>query len=519
MFISVLPQRGRTQLSEMRLNAAMKAKQVPGLSMAVIRKGKADTLFALGVRSLDTREAVTDETIFDAASLSKTVFAYAVLQLVSSGKLDLDKPLYQYASYPDLEHDKRYQQITARLVLSHTSGLPNWRRGPRLEFMYDPGKQFQYSGEGFVFLSKVVEKITGMRINDWMQQMVFQPLGMTHSSYRDTAFLHNDFAWSHEDVGITRQKNFPSEPNVAYSLQTTAADYAKFVIAFMEGKGINKKVREQMFRPQNNSAMDPKNSRLSWALGVGVESEPQGAGNWQWGDNGTYKALLLFYPDKKEGLVYFTNSYNGLALAPEILDMVFPGPHDALTWLEIDPFSIPNETLLMRAYTMPWNTAVQPWVIAATGLPDTMVLNEKRLCNLGDRLLELQRPSSARDLYAMAAKLYPKSIAVEKGYRRAMTDLGFIKDTFPLSKGPVMFELAGVPYARRVNLVGTFNNWDDSKHPMLWSNGRWMTQLDLLPGSYEYKFVVDGVWLTDPVNPKVSSGRYINSIREWPEKK
>ncbi len=507
------------QPSQDLVRSIMEEKKVPGMSMVVIRAGKPVASYALGLRSLDTREPVTTQTVFDAASLSKTIFAYAVLKLAGSGKLDLDKPLSFYMDYPDLSGDPRSRQVTARMVLSHTGGLPNWRGGGELQFAHNPGQQFQYSGEGFVWLSRVVEKITGKAINDWLQETVLQPLGMTHSSYKDTSYLHNNYAWPHEDIGITRQKNFPARANVAYSLQTTAEDYSKFLLAYMEAADIHKKIRREMFQPQTNSRMDASSDRLAWALGVGVETEPQGTANWQWGDNGTFKALLFFYPATRDGLVYFTNSYNGLAMAPAILEQVFPGPHDALKWLEIDPFAIPNEKLLYRAYAMPWQEAVEPWLQKASGLPDTTVLNEQRLVNLGNRLLELERPYNARELFGMAEKIYPQSEAVQKGYAASMLALGFRRDSLaPVSKGPLVFELAAVPYARKVSLVGSFNNWDTAKNPMQWVNGRWTTSMDLPPGSYEYKFVVDGIWFNDPANPRLHSGAYINSVLDWQPK-
>ncbi len=140
----------------------MKDGDVPGLSIALARGGELVWHKGFGVKNTKTNEPVTDGTVFEAASLSKPVFAYAVLKLVDAGKFDLDKPLNQYlpGNY-DVGDDSRLGLITARHVLSHTPGFPNWRpRGGALKIHFTPGDRFSYSGEGFVYLSKVIEHVT-----------------------------------------------------------------------------------------------------------------------------------------------------------------------------------------------------------------------------------------------------------------------------------------------------------------------------------------------------------------------
>ena len=132
--------------------------QVPGLSMAVIRNGGIETPAAAGVRNARDAASVDEHTIFDAASLSKPVFAYAVLQLIDAGALALDTSLSRYA--PDyVPDDPRAGAITVRHVLSHSSGLPNWRTADLpLRTYFPPGERFSYSGEGFVWLQRAVRR-------------------------------------------------------------------------------------------------------------------------------------------------------------------------------------------------------------------------------------------------------------------------------------------------------------------------------------------------------------------------
>src|SRR5271170_5772051 len=162
----------------------MKKDGVPGLAMAVIRDGKTTWVHGFGLKEVKTGQPVTGETVFEAASLSKPVFAYGVLKLVEQGKLGLDDPLTNYLPKPYIAGDDRLVKITARIVLSHRTGFPNWRGDDGLLPIYfTRGERFSYSGEGYVYLQRVVEQITGKPLNEYITEAVFTPLGMTSSSY------------------------------------------------------------------------------------------------------------------------------------------------------------------------------------------------------------------------------------------------------------------------------------------------------------------------------------------------
>src|SRR6184192_2249052 len=129
---------------------------VPGLAMGIVRDGKIVGTTAEGVRNTASAVPVDDDTVFEAASLTKPVFAYAVLQLIDAGVLSLNDTLSAYV--PEyLPDDPRATTITVRSVLSHTTGLPNWRNESNpLRTYFAPGARFSYSGEGFVWLQRVV---------------------------------------------------------------------------------------------------------------------------------------------------------------------------------------------------------------------------------------------------------------------------------------------------------------------------------------------------------------------------
>jgi CubicO group peptidase (beta-lactamase class C family) len=336
-----LPGPESIQALEETVPALMQANHVPGLSMALIRDGKIYWVKSFGVKDGDA--PVTRETTFEAASLSKVVFAYAVLKLADQGRIDLDRPIQSYLEAPYIEGDPRIGKITARLVLSHRTGFPNWRPKEGLTIHFEPGDHFSYSGEGFVFLAKAVEQITGQSLNDFMQQMVFTPLGMTSSSYVWRSDYDARTAIGYDKDGKAHDKWKPKEANPASSLQTTAEDYARFVTALLNGKGLKPDTLKQMETEQTavqvgctpNCFNDaPLSTNVFWGLGVGLERTSAGRAFWHWGDNGSFKAYMVGYPERRSGLVIFTNSENGLSIASAIVKAALGSDQPGLRWLK-----------------------------------------------------------------------------------------------------------------------------------------------------------------------------------------
>ena len=319
----------------------MQKAHIPGLSIALIHDGKLAWTGSYGVMNADTKKPVTPSTVFEAASLSKCVFAYGVLKLVDEGKLNLDIPLTKYLGNNYGVTDRRINLITARHVLTHSSGFPDWREldhTKTLRIHFNPGEKWSYSGEGFVYLSKVVEKITGMPFEDYMQQAVLKPLGMVSSSYVWLARYGSIKSWRHDNFGkvtgrTDKSSAVPTAVNgqqaiAAASLTTNAADYAKFIIAMLNGTGLEKKTWEQMLIPQIR--VTDKYPQLAWGFGVGLETMPDGTWFWHWGDNGDAKAFYMASVSRKDAVVYFANSRSGLSIAAGILNDAVGGEHPSL---------------------------------------------------------------------------------------------------------------------------------------------------------------------------------------------
>jgi CubicO group peptidase (beta-lactamase class C family) len=323
----------------------MKKDHVPGLEIGVIRDGKTTWLHAFGVKDVKSNQPVTNETTFEAASLSKPVFAYAVLKLVEQGKLGLDVPLTTYLPKPYIPDDERLSKITARLILSHRSGLPNWPGDDGLLHIYFmPGDRFSYSGAGYIYLQRVVEQITGKPLNDYMTEAVFKPLGMTSSSYVWRPQFDALTATGHDENETPKKKWKPDEAGAASTLNTTAHDYALFVEAILNGKGLKPTTLREMETPQ--VALDPtcricitqepKNlsPTLFWGLGWGIQRKDGPEELWHWGDNGEFKAFVMAEPKSKSGVVMFANSVNGLELAHPLIDDAMGTDALAFDWLK-----------------------------------------------------------------------------------------------------------------------------------------------------------------------------------------
>jgi CubicO group peptidase (beta-lactamase class C family) len=406
---------------------------VPGMSIALIRNGDLVWTGAFGVSNANTKKPVTSGTVFEAASLSKPVFAYAVLKLVDEGKLNLDTPLNKYlGNNYDVVDDRRINLITARRVLSHTSGFPNWRDNDGTKTLlihFTPGEKFSYSGEGMVYLSKVVEKITGMRFEEFMQKYALQPLGMTASSYIWQNRYDSLKAYRHDLFGKLSGRNQPPDGkedtlhdagNAAASLQTTALDYAKFVVALLNGVGLKKATWDQMLTPQ--IGVDEKYPPIAWGLGIGLENMPEGKYFWHWGDNGDAKAYVTAFLPGKNAVVYFADGSNGLSFTKEILEDAIGGEHPALAHLDYDRYNSANRQLIKSTMANGAEAALKEYR-AQRSKPGQMV-SESKINELGYLLLQMKKIDDAIEVFTQNTEDFPQSWNVWDSLAEAYMDKG-----------------------------------------------------------------------------------------------
>jgi CubicO group peptidase (beta-lactamase class C family) len=305
----------------------MARAHVPGASIALIQDGQLAWTGVFGRKGRDAAEPVDSDTIYQAASLSKPVFALAVMQLVAGGALALDTPLATYLPQQYLADDSLLEQVTARHVLSHVAGWPNWRpAGQPLRRESPPGERFSYSGEGYVYLQRVVEHITGRQLAEVMQTEILTPLGMRHSSFVWSSAGDPQLATAHDSEGAPREIHVGEEANAASSLHATPSDYAHFVATFLSHPNA---LADAMLEPQVRV-----NDNVAWGLGWGLEGKGAGRAFWHWGDNPGYKSFALALRDTRAGVVVMTNGDAGRPLCAWIVQHALGADHPALGWLD-----------------------------------------------------------------------------------------------------------------------------------------------------------------------------------------
>ena len=297
---------------------------VPGLGIAIVNTGRLVWRRGFGVRDATSKTPVDNDTVFEAASMSKPPFAYAVLKLCEKGRLDLDSPLTKYTWERFLPNDPRLDSITTRQVLSHTSGFQNWRSDQEpLKIHFTPGERYMYSGEGYSYLQSVVAHITGQPIDVYMKANLFVPFDMTSSDFAMTAKLKRNAARPHDEKGTPLDFNTPTAESIARygaagGLLTTPSDYARFVIEVVNPKAsdpfrLTKASLDDMLRPhvKVNDAMES-----SWALGWQVQKT--GVIN-HGGHNRGFHCHAVASPATRSGFVIMTNGEAGGALIEKLL--------------------------------------------------------------------------------------------------------------------------------------------------------------------------------------------------------
>lgn len=323
---------------EAQVRALMQSETVPGVSLAIVRNGMLEQVVTIGVRDISKSEPVDCQTVFGAASLTKPMMAYAVLQIVDAGELDLEEPLTRFTA-PVVADDAASHSITARHVLTHSSGLPNMLpKETPLRIHFRPGSRFSYSSVGFAYLQKAIEAISMQPLEATMRELVFDPLAMHSSSLAWQERFENNFAHPHEEGKLIAKQRLVA--NASGSLQTTAADYGAFLSAILNGDRLKERTSQQWLKPWFNvpkasvEQLDvplETNDDVAWGLGWGLELSRGTFFQWGWMDG--VRAFVMGNLTERTAAVLLTNSDTGLRLVPQVIEAVMPGAHPAIEWL------------------------------------------------------------------------------------------------------------------------------------------------------------------------------------------
>ena len=251
---------------------------------------------------------------------------------VQSDKLNLDAPVAGYLHYEDLADSEYYHLVTTRMLLTHTSGLPNWREG-ELDFIHPPGTKFSYSGEGFILLQRLLEVIWHRPFEDLAKVLVFDPLGMTNTSFVWENHFKSNYTIPHDSRMFPSKHWKPKSANAAGSMHTTAVDYGSFLAELMDPQILDERLRDEMITTQVTvKNFGGQKGNVSWGLGIGLQQTSQGLEIWHWGNNGNVRSYFAVSISENRGVVYFTNSQNGLAMTDQITDMFLGSQQPGYRW-------------------------------------------------------------------------------------------------------------------------------------------------------------------------------------------
>ncbi|HVR28947.1 MAG TPA: serine hydrolase domain-containing protein [Thermoanaerobaculia bacterium] len=338
------------------LPALLVRDRVPGASAAIVHRGNVVWERAAGVVDRESQEPVATETTFQVASLSKPVAALGVLLLVEEGRIDLDRPVWDYIeSWRPKQPAYDLDGVTVRRLLAHRAGIgvhgypgyAPWRALPpllasldgdtvgasRVALVAPPGAGVRYSSGGYTILQLLVEETTGERFAAFMDRRVLRPLGMTRSSFETPAAptsvgqagARPSNATGHGWWG-ERLPAYRFREQAASGLYSTPGDLARFLRVLWSAEvqaavGISASTIETMLAPVEGGG---------FALGFGLEPLPirtsMGAPAVPGarivshnGANRGFRSILAAAPDRGDGFVVLTNSDRALAMTTDLL--------------------------------------------------------------------------------------------------------------------------------------------------------------------------------------------------------
>ena len=359
------PDRSRIEAAQIdaTVTRLMESAHVTGVGIAVFHGGRIAYLKAYGMRDTDKGLPLTPDSVMTSASLSKAAFATMVMKLVQEHVLDLDKPVYQYLPkplpeyprYADLSGNERYKKLTLRILLSHTSGFPNWRafeNDRKLKIHFEPGSRYAYSGEGIDLAQLVVGTVTGKSLTVLMDEKLYRPLQMTRTGMVWNSRFEENFANGYDEYGRSLGPERRSTPDAAGSMQTTLHDYASFLGAVMRRKYLSTVTTGKMMSPEisihsahqfpslaTETTTANDGIRLRYGLGWALYSSPYGKAFFKEGHDEGWRHLALCF-NNGSGILIMTNSSNGEGIFKPVLDAVLGETLFPFDWEGYTPYNL-----------------------------------------------------------------------------------------------------------------------------------------------------------------------------------
>ncbi len=282
---------------------------VPAAGIGIIEKDKIKYIKVFG--ELKKGVPAPDNAIFSVASITKPIVTMVTLKLVKSDQWSLDEPLDNYWIDPDITDNPFHKKLTTLIVLTHQTGFPNWRKG-KLAFEFEPGTNYQYSGEGFEYLRKAIEKKFNKSMAELADSLIFKPLKMNDSYFCWNKNIDESrFACWHDSKGNIYKPAIPKGygVNAAASFITTVEDLCKFSIYVMNGFGLSSNIYNDMIKP-HVEVKEHYARGLGWEVISGMPGGEYALEHS--GSDGGVKAIFILLPKSKRGMVILTNGDNGI---------------------------------------------------------------------------------------------------------------------------------------------------------------------------------------------------------------
>jgi|WetSurMetagenome_2_1015567.scaffolds.fasta_scaffold39179_2 CubicO group peptidase (beta-lactamase class C family) len=369
----------KVSLLDTRINSLLDSAKVTGLALSIFNENQIIYSKAFGYANYHKKTSLQINNTFYGASLSKAVFGYIVANLINDSIFDLDKPLQQYLDitlpelkandkwhgFQDLKDDKRYETITARMCMSHTTGFQNWRwiqrpgdteNPERLKIYFDPGTQYFYSGEGIMLLQYVIERITGKNLEQLASELVFEPLQMRNTSYVWQDRFEDNYCYGHTTNQEVIAKDKRDEAQAAGSMETNLIDYSIFVKHLLQLNKEKSTVTNMMFTPnfriRTKAQFGPlsveqtnenDSIQLSYGLGWGLLQSPFGLGAFKEGHGEGFQHYTIIFPEKEIGIVILSNSDNAEGIFKKLLEITIADIYTPWKWENYIPY-------MMRSY-------------------------------------------------------------------------------------------------------------------------------------------------------------------------
>ena len=313
--------------------AALARQGTPGVGVAIVFGGEPIWSGGFGVTNVENGEPVTADTVFEIASVTKPVTAWAMLKLAEEGKIDLDAPIETYLggwTLPPSEFD--HSLVTARAILAHGAGLSKGgdsgvdlgevppslleaMNGATMEYgpvrvMHPPGEAYHYSSKGFTLLELAVETVTGEPFSEYVAREILRPLGMNSTAFGWTPDLEARAAWGHDWYG-NPLPHYQHATKAQGGLVATAGDVARFLAASMvDGSGAEPG-RGVISPDAVRAAFEPfpfTDDTSEVGLGYNLHLGGQTLVARKSGDHRGYKAIVFLMPKTGAGLVILANS-------------------------------------------------------------------------------------------------------------------------------------------------------------------------------------------------------------------